>query len=110
MATRPAPPKMNGYSKLASLMGPHPEVALFRRFGSLNARNLMYFQAEIIHLEKQLEQYTQADNESTHPDRQYYDRDWQSLMESGDAAEPVENSAQWKTILKLRQALKEYSM
>jgi hypothetical protein len=43
-----------GYAQLASLMGAHPEVAVFRRFGALNAQNLLYLQAELTHLELEL--------------------------------------------------------
>ena len=32
---------MEGYAKIACLMGEFPEVAIFRRFGALNAQNLL---------------------------------------------------------------------
>jgi hypothetical protein len=43
---------VNGYPKLARHMGASPEIAIFRRFGALNAQNLLYLQAELVHLEK----------------------------------------------------------
>ncbi len=44
-----------GYTALALLMGRVPEVAIFRRFSTLNARNLLYLQAELVQLEDDLE-------------------------------------------------------
>jgi hypothetical protein len=98
---------MNGYSKLASMMGPHPELAIFRRFGTLNAHNLLYLQAELVHLEHRLHQCVKSDAESGHIDRTIYDRDWQSLSES--KLMPDGNAEQWETALKIRSTLKEYS-
>ncbi|KAL8677813.1 MAG: hypothetical protein Q9186_005793 [Xanthomendoza sp. 1 TL-2023] len=45
---------MGDYSKLASMMSRHSEAAIFRRFDTLNVKNLLYMQAEIVHLEDQL--------------------------------------------------------
>jgi hypothetical protein len=45
-------PKLKGYNKLASLMGPNSEVAIFRRFGSLNMFSLLSMQAELMELER----------------------------------------------------------
>jgi hypothetical protein len=98
---------MNGYSKLASIMGAHPELANFRRFRTLNAQNLLHLQAELVFLENKLRQCVQADASSGHVDRALYDRDWQSLFESG--ATSGENSEQWTTALRIRCVLKEYS-
>ncbi|KAF2110647.1 hypothetical protein BDV96DRAFT_603728 [Lophiotrema nucula] len=99
--------KMNGYTKLASLMGPNPEVAIFRRFSTLNAQNLLYYQAELVHLEEKLAACFKSDAESRHPDRVMYDRDWLSLKESDQM--PDGNGEQWATILEIRKVLKEYN-
>jgi hypothetical protein len=101
-------PKINGYSKLASLMGPHPELAIFRRFNALNAQNLLHLQAEIVYLEHKLQECVQNGMASGHADRTIYDRDWQSLAESGST--PGGNTEQWEAVLKMRELLKEYSM
>lgn len=96
-----------GYPTIATLMGAYPEVGIFRRFGALNARNLLYLQAEVTSLEKQLEEVEKADLESGHPDRSIYSRDWRTL------AEPIEvlgrDDTQWKLFLRLREKLYEYS-
>jgi hypothetical protein len=43
-----------GYPMLAGHMGNMSEVAMFRRFGALNARNLLYYQNELVCLEEEL--------------------------------------------------------
>jgi hypothetical protein len=47
---------MEGYAKVAHLMGTHGEFGIFRRFQTLNMQNLLYLQAEITHLEAELRQ------------------------------------------------------
>lgn len=96
-----------GYSILASLMGAYPEVAIFRRFGAINARNLLYLQAELTALEKKLLDAEKADLESGHPDRSIYSRDWRTLAESIEA--PDGDGSQWQIFLRLREKLREYS-
>jgi len=96
-----------GYTRLASLMGAHPETAILRRFGSLNALNLLYLQAELTNLENALQKEAKADAESGHFDRTLYNRDWQSLSESVTTENG--NPRQWELILQVREKLNEYS-
>jgi hypothetical protein len=106
IAPTPLPPS-NGYSKLASLMGAHPELATFRRFSTLAAQNLLYLQAELVFLENKLRKCVDADASSGDIYREMYDRDWQSLSESGATAGG--NGEQWAIVLRIRGVLKEYS-
>lgn len=102
---------MEGYAKLASLMGAYPEVAIFRRFGALNAQNLLYLQAELVILEKDLRTFAAADCVSGDPDRALYSTDWYTLSRSIDNSPGNEASAkQWRIILSIREKLKEYSI
>jgi uncharacterized protein DUF6594 len=48
------PPSLKGYPKLAALMGEFPDIAIFRRFGTLTMLNLMRLQAELIEIEEDL--------------------------------------------------------
>lgn len=96
-----------GYSRLASLMGAHPEIATFRRFGALNALNLLYMQAELTDLENGLHKQAKSDAESGHFERSIYHRDWQTLSESLTTEDG--NPAQWRTMLKVKDKLSEYS-
>ena len=96
-----------GYNILAHLMGAYPELSIFRRFGALNARNILYFQAELADLENKLHAAEKADLESGHVDRKIYSRDWRTLSESVDAADG--NGSQWEIFLRIREKLREYS-
>lgn len=99
--------RTGGYTTLASMMGTHPEIAVFRRFGSLNAQNILYLQAELTSLELKLKRAVEANRASGHRDRIIYDREWQTLSNSVQAADG--NPEQWLTFLKIREKLKEYS-
>jgi hypothetical protein len=98
----------NGYTKLASLMGAHTETMILRRFGSLNAQNLLYYQAELVHLEEKLQKLVKANAESGHDDRSIYDRDWQTLSEAENCANG--DAEHWRTVQEVRRILKEYSL
>jgi hypothetical protein len=96
---------MEGYPKIAHLMGHHPEVAILRRFSVLNSQNLLYLQARLTHLEAELAELAQSDE--AEPGRKNYKRDWWSLARTRDG-DP--SKIQWKKVLEVRKALKEYSV
>lgn len=100
-----------GYSRLASLMGAHPETAILRRFGSLNALNLLYLQAELTNLENSLHKAATADSKSGQFERSLYARDFQTLLESvkGVGEKGGHNPTQWNLMLQIREKLNEYS-
>ena len=52
---------MEGYTKVAELMGRHPELAMVRKFRTANMKNLLYMQAEITYLEEELHQMERRD-------------------------------------------------
>ena len=94
---------MEGYARLAQLMGRQDEYAIFRRFSSLNKQNLLYLQAEITYLEQELESLAKRD--ASYPHRQYFSKDWWSLSQSEDE----EDLEQWHKIFEIREKLNEYS-
>ncbi|PVH73039.1 hypothetical protein DL98DRAFT_432025 [Cadophora sp. DSE1049] len=96
---------VEGYPKLACHMGRYLQSAIYRRFGSLNSQNILYMQAELIHLEKSLRHVEGGDATFTEGNRSKYSRDWYWL--NTYAAE--EGSEQWETVLTIRQKLKEYN-
>lgn len=55
---------MSGYAKVASLMAHHGEVATFQRFEFLNMLDLLYHQAELVHLEDELRASMKIDSDS----------------------------------------------
>jgi hypothetical protein len=88
-------------------MGAYPEVATFRRFGALNAENLLYLQAELVRLEFELRQIAQENDCSNDLKRSIYSAHWISLMEAENT--PNGDGRQWRIVLQIRERLKEYS-
>lgn len=93
---------MEGYEKLAHLMANHPETAMFQRFDFLNRLNLLYLQAELVELENELKACLKNDRESADEDRRRCSSDWYFLANT-------EESETWRTMLRTRSLLKEYS-
>ena len=93
-----------GYPKLAGQMGLLPEAAIFRTFSALNARNLLYLQAELTTLEKELILCEKQDSKDV---AKKYAIDWFWLEQS--KFEP-ESAKQHDLVLQMRMKLKEYSV
>ena len=101
-----------GYPKLAGRMGVMPEIAMFRRFGALNARNILYMQNELVILENQLKQFEVEDSKSKEGKKRFYRRNsfWiqTSDMEVND--EPRDgDKRQLDLVMRMRKLLHEYS-
>jgi hypothetical protein len=94
-----------GYPKLAALQGIYPQLGIYRRFATLNARNLLYLQAELVILESDLNKFTLKDYVSEDLTAKLYHKNWHRLNKRKDG---VLNS-QYYTMLRVREKLKEYS-
>jgi hypothetical protein len=95
-----------GYPMIADFMSEYPEVAMVRRFRALNARHLLYLQAELAQIEKKLLEQEQIDaKEKDHPDKLNYAIDYFWLMDSAKEKDNV----QWGLIKEMKEKLKEYS-
>lgn len=96
---------VNGYPAFAAMMGRTPELAILRRFSSLNIQDLLYRQAELTQLETDLRELEVSASQSVDGHRNLYARDWAWLERSrydGD-------DEQWQLMLNIRSKLKEYS-
>lgn len=96
---------MGNYTRLAALIGNHEELALFRRFAALNAKSLLYMQAELVHLEAELENIANEDSFSGHGEKESFEVSFSKLKDSCG----TENDLQWRRVLEIRHKLKEYS-
>lgn len=94
-----------GYPTLASRMSLIPEIAVFRRFGALNAQNLLYLQAELQDMEQSLRDLQVRDSKST-GEASWHSTNWWYLAH---AAERGTNPEQWELVQKIRKKLDEYS-
>lgn len=94
-----------GYPRIAGEMSVKPQLALFRRFGALNARNLMYLQNDLANLERALKEFECADSLDARGKKQLYARDYHTL----DCSSRDSDTAQLNIFLRVREKLKEYS-
>lgn len=98
---------MDGYTRLASLMGTHPDLAIFPRHAVLNAKNLLYMNAEISLHAADLASLAKENRDSTDPEKSDFEFSVSSLMGPHESADGQE---QWKKVLEMRGMLKEYSL
>ncbi|KAI0517530.1 hypothetical protein F5B22DRAFT_109055 [Xylaria bambusicola] len=97
--------KTADYRGLASLMGNYGDTAIFRRFRMLNLQSLLHMQAEIVHLEQELQEIYQEDKESTDPVRQSYQSNWKAME---DSSRTGGDSLQRSKLLEVREKLEKY--
>lgn len=93
---------MEGYAKVADLMGQHAELSIFRRFRFLNMLNLLYYQAELTELELEL-QKLDFENRAKQDERRYYAK-YCPFLSNPD---PKEDNGQWQKMLEVREKLNE---
>jgi hypothetical protein len=98
---------VKGYPKLAARMEIQPELAIYRRFGALNAQNLLYLQAELETLEKNLRKQQIQDDNDKQGNGPRYAKDWYWLNESKNGAK--DEQLQLQLVLQIRSTLKAYS-
>ena len=83
-----------------------PETAMFKRFGALNARNLLYMQNELVFLEAKLKMAEAADAAAVKCSRSNFRRDFCCMLESEVAGL---DTSQLMLVRRVRKLLKEYS-
>lgn len=94
-----------GYPKLAARIEIQPQLSIYRRFGALNAQNILYLQAQLIDLETKLR--TQQSRDDTNPQgkKALYAKTWYRLENSASDGD----TKQLDLVLKTRQVLSEFS-
>jgi hypothetical protein len=101
--------RKNGYASVAAWIARDPdnETFVYRRFDKLSARNLLYFQSELLMLEKRLDELDQEVQMSESLDLKDAARTWELLVkqkEQGDS----KAQERIKVLAELRMKLKEY--
>jgi hypothetical protein len=94
---------VHGYPRLATFMGHEPGAAIYRRFASLNARVLLYRQAEIVCLEHELDQLEQAYAGGEHKHLHYSVRHLMHAKPGGPGHDL------WEKVSQLDSALERYN-
>jgi len=95
-----------GYPRLASRMETRPETAIFRRFGGLRSRLLLYKQAELIDLETQLCNLERSNSQDEK--HSSYNRDYMSMIKKQESEE--RSKAQIALLETISQKLKDYGL
>jgi hypothetical protein len=96
---------MTGYNELADVFGEYEDLAMFRCLSALTAKNLLYMQAELLHLERQLKSQIKADFKAGKLQAEEIGGYWKALEDSsGDGI----GSWQRKKVLEIREKLKIY--
>ncbi len=98
---------MEGYAKVASFMGQHPESALVLRFSDINLQNILYLQAEIFGLRSDLRRIEAQNHASSSEELKHFSSDWYTLVHTKDSNGAT--NQQWQKVTQLRALLKEYS-
>jgi len=94
-----------GYPMLAERIAVKPETGIYRRFDALNARHLLYLQAELCILERQLQKQEKLDSHDRCEKRMKFATDYQRMLERPSD----EENTQLLLIEKMHQKLNNYS-
>lgn len=94
---------VTGYDKLAQFME-NEQYAIFRQFKLSANRDLLYLQAELVHLEDEFSKISSKDKDSK-GDEGLYACNWRLLSSAQDRQCDAQ---QWKKALEIRAKLREY--
>lgn len=89
------------YDALAELIAEEPSLSIFRRFAKLNAKNLLYLQAELAELELQLKRKEDEDRMHDCPNTRQFQWHVRRMVDS--------KGEQWEMVQLIRTKLREYS-
>jgi hypothetical protein len=99
--------RIDGYPKLSEFISKYYATPIFRRFGDVQMRNLLYYQAEIIRLEEEVNEIAHEDFTSDNASMKEHHMSWLALS---SATPGTRNNLQWCKILELRELLHKYSI
>jgi hypothetical protein len=93
-----------GYPMLAERIAVKPQTGIYRRFDALNARHILYLQAELSILENSLRRIERED-QTKEKGRLRYAVDYQRMLETPND----EDKTQLELIMKMHEKLRQYS-
>ncbi|KAI1803484.1 hypothetical protein F4811DRAFT_525060 [Daldinia bambusicola] len=83
-------PGFSGYGSFSDFIATDPELSIYRTFLSLNSRNLLYQQSELLSLEKRLREFDECDNKESDLDRLLSAKCWETFAARAAADKPHE--------------------
>ena len=101
------PRRLDGYPSFAEFIAQDGDAAIYRKFGHLSARNLLYLQSELHNLEGQLQQLDEEDAKGLdNEDAQKAAREWRHFSDPGNGRAQEHRELQEQ----VRGRIKEYRM
>lgn len=106
------------YDVLCRLMSEHPELLILRSYSTLNIKSLLYYEAELAHLEVELMELESEDRYCGSSPRKDFATDWKSLSTSSKHASLLKaygqprnerDALQWQTMCRIRSVLRDYN-
>ncbi|KAH0562956.1 hypothetical protein GP486_002479 [Trichoglossum hirsutum] len=94
-----------GYPDFAAFIASGKELAIYRAFDRLSARNILYLQSELLYLQDKLEEFDRHDLEAKSFEEKMAARCWQIMAEPSND----HDRERLELIRKIRPVLKEYS-
>ncbi|KAF3922768.1 hypothetical protein ABW21_db0209345 [Orbilia brochopaga] len=95
-----------GYPSTAAIMSTDAELSVYRRFDRLSARNLLYYQAELMYLESELDKLDEEDRLLENAEEKYHLRHFKELWDGLD-----ERTAKRRSVIQeIRFLMREYRM
>lgn len=94
-----------GYDKLATLFDNYDDLAMFRCFHDLGAKNLLYMQAELLRLAQKLENQIDYDFQAEKTDAEDVANCWRTME---DSPEGYVGYRQKQIMLEIREKLRMY--
>jgi signal transduction histidine kinase len=95
----------SGYPRFSERIAVRPETGIYRRFDALNARRILYLQAELCIMEKQLRRLEERDSKDESGKKSNYATDYQSMLQT-----PLnEYRQQLELVGRMQSKLEQYS-
>ena len=96
--------RLEGYPSYADFISKDREAAIYRKFGNLSARSLLYMQGELHELEQQLEDFDSEDlRDIDNKDAQKSARIWESFAKDQSEAAQARRDLQCKIRVKVNE-------
>jgi hypothetical protein len=97
------PARLEGYPSFAEFITQDQDAAIYRKFERLSARNLLYLQSELHHLEGQLQQLDRDDaKDIRNEEAQKAAREWKYYSDEGNSRAKIHRELQARIAEKLR--------
>lgn len=103
------PKNFHDYRTFTHFIASDPELLIFRRFGHINIRNILYLQSELLALEARLKEYDEQDIADGTMDTMLSMKCWETL-EARAAEDRPREAVRMKLIREIEVVTRRYSM